>query len=74
MNAELAAMRAEMATKADIAALRAEMVTKHEIATFRNELLAALSEHKADLLKCVAGVLLIQGGIVVILMKLLPGH
>ena len=55
-----------LATKADIAPL----ATRAELAQLRTE----IAEAKADILKWVIGMLLVQGGVVVTLIKLLPGH
>ncbi len=46
------------------------LATKTDIA----ELKASIAESRADLLKWVIGLLLVQGGAVITLIKLLPGH
>jgi hypothetical protein len=46
------------------------LATKADIAELRSE----IAEAKADILKWVIGLLLVQGGVVVTLIKLLPGH
>jgi hypothetical protein len=79
-----------LATKADLAQevghirheigqLRTELVTttaqlRTEIAASEARLFASIAECKADILKWVIGLLLVQGGAVVTLIKLLPGH
>ena len=59
---------ATLATKADIMQLRTEM------GACEARLTAAIAESRADILKWVIGMLLVQGGVVVTLIKLLPGH
>ena len=68
----------ELATKADLAAVKAEL--KADLAGLESrvdiklaDLRTALFEVKADLLKWVIGLILVQGGVVVALIKLLPG-
>ena len=65
IRADLAAVKAEL--KADLAGLESRVDIK--LADLRT----ALFEVKADLLKWVIGLILVQGGVVVALIKLLPG-
>ena len=58
-------------TRADIEALRHE--TKADIEALRQETKANLAEVKSDLLKWMTGALIAQGGVIVALVKLLPG-
>ena len=62
---EIEALRQE--TKADIEVLRQE--TKASIAGVQRE----IAEVKSDLLKWMTGALIAQGGVIVALLKLLPG-
>ena len=55
----------------DIDALRQE--TKANIEALRQETKAGLAEVKSDLLKWMTGALIAQGGVIVALLKLLPG-
>ncbi len=58
-------------TKADIEVLRQE--TKADIEVLRQETKAGLAEVKSDLIKWMVGALIVQGGVIVALLKLLPG-
>ena len=58
-------------TRADIEALRHE--TRADIEALRQETKANLAEVKSDLLKWMTGALIAQGGVIVALVKLLPG-
>ena len=55
----------------EIEALRQE--TKANIEALRQETKASLAEVKSDLLKWMTGALIAQGGVIVALLKLLPG-
>ena len=70
-RAELDLVKADVATlKADVAGLKADMTAlKLEVAALRS----LIAEGKADTLKWVIGLVLVQGGVVVTLIKLLPG-
>ncbi len=66
---EIEVLRQE--TKADIEVLRQE--TKADIEVLRQETKAGLAEVKSDLIKWMVGALIAQGGVIVALLKLLPG-
>ncbi len=73
---EIEVLRQE--TKAGIEALRqgtqANIATvRQEIEVLRQETKANLAEVKADLIKWMVGALIAQGGVIVALLKLLPG-
>jgi hypothetical protein len=50
------------------------LATKGDVSTAVAQLRTEIAEAKADILKWVIGLLLVQGGVVVTLIKLLPGH
>ena len=60
LTKEIAAVRAEMATKADLAILRAELETK-------------MAELKADILRWVFGISVAQAATIIAILKLFPG-
>ena len=60
-------LNANLATQADIAAVQ------RDIEGLRQETKANLAEMKADLTKWMVGALIAQGGVIVALLKLLPG-
>ena len=66
---EIEVLRQE--TKAGIEVLRQE--TKADIEVLRQETKAGLAEVKSDLIKWMVGALIAQGGVIVALLKLLPG-
>ena len=73
---EIEVLRQE--TKADIAGVQRDIEgLRHETRTgmeaLRQETKAGLAEVKADLLKWMTGALIAQGGVIVALLKLLPG-
>ena len=73
---EIEVLRQE--TQANIATVRQEIdalrqETKANIEALRQETKANLAEVKSDLLKWMVGALIAQGGVVVALLKLLPG-
>jgi malonyl CoA-acyl carrier protein transacylase len=59
----------QMATKADIARLEAEMATKADIAEVRLE----IERVRSELVKWVAGLMIVHAAAVVASIKLLPG-
>ncbi len=68
-----------LATKSDLAAVKSDLAAvatqlRTEMGAMESRLNASISEAKADLLKWVIGLLLVQGGAVVTLIRLLPGH
>ena len=74
-KAELAAVRAEMATKPDIAAVREEMTTKTDFAEFRAEfkdLEVRLERRLTNQMFQMAFLVVMLGGFIVALLKLLP--
>ena len=60
-------LNTNLATQADIAAIH------QDIDALRQETKAGLAEVKSDLLKWMTGGLIAQGGVIVALLKLLPG-
>ncbi len=75
-KADIAGVRREIEvlrqeTRTGLEALRQE--TKVEIEALRQETKAGLAEVKSDLLKWMTGALIAQGGVIVALLKLLPG-
>ena len=60
-------LNANLATQADVAAIH------RDIEALRQETKAGLAEVKFDLLKWMTGALIAQGGVIVALLKLLPG-
>ena len=60
-------LNANLATQADVAAIH------RGIDALRQETRAGLAEVKSDLLKWMTGALIAQGGVIVALLKLLPG-
>ena len=71
-QADVAAIQRDIATvRQDIEILRQE--TKANIEALRQETKASLAEVKSDLLKWMTGALIAQGGVIVALLKLLPG-
>ncbi len=73
---EIEVLRQE--TKADIAGVQREIEvlrqeTKADIETLRQETKAEIAGVKSDLLKWMTGALIAQGGVIVALLKLLPG-
>ena len=75
-KADIDALRQE--TKANIATVRQEIEvlrqeTKADIETLRLGTQADLANIKSDLLKWMTGALIAQGGVIVALLKLLPG-
>lgn len=61
-----------LATKSDLAAAVTQLRT--EMGAMESRMNASMSEQKADILKWVIGLLLVQGSAVVTLIRLLPGH
>lgn len=70
VTADLAETKAEL--KADIALLRSEMLG--EIGKLRSDLRAEIAESRAETLKWMIGLLLVQGGLIVGILRLLPTH
>ena len=69
---EIAAVQREIATvQREIEVLRQE--TKADIEVLRQETKASMAEVKSDLIKWMVGALIAQGGVIVALLKLLPG-
>ena len=67
-------LNSNLATQADVAAIHQDIVTvRQEIEVLRQETKANLAEIKADLLKWMVGALIAQGGVIVALLRLLPG-
>ena len=60
-------LNANLATQADVAAIH------RDIDTLRQETKASITGVKSDLLKWMTGALIAQGGVIVVLLKLLPG-
>jgi len=60
-------LNSNLATQADIAGVQ------REIEALRQETKASIAEVKADLIKWMVGALIAQGGVIVALLKLLPG-
>ncbi|MCE2485495.1 MAG: DUF1640 domain-containing protein [Desulfurellaceae bacterium] len=60
-------LNSNLATQADVAAIH------RDIDALRQETKANLAEVKSDLLKWMTGALIAQGGVIVALLKLLPG-
>ncbi len=62
------------ATQADIAAVQRDIAAvQREIEVLRQETKANITEVKSDLIKWMVGALIAQGGVIVALLKLLPG-
>ncbi|NDV27620.1 hypothetical protein [Desulfovibrio sp. JC010] len=59
----------ELATRADLMAMKAELQV--EIATVRGELKAEVRDAKSEIIKWMAGLLIVQGGSIAALVKLL---
>jgi hypothetical protein len=70
LAADIAAVKAEL--KADIAALKAELKADNEL--LRSDMNGAIARGQAETLKWMIGLLLVQGGLIVGLLRLLPGH
>ena len=78
-------LNTNLATQVDIAAVQREIAavqreievlrqeTKADIEVLRQETRAGLAEVKSDLIKWMVGALIAQGGVIVALLKLLPG-
>ena len=78
-------LNTNLATQVDIAAVQREIAavqreievlrqeTKADIEVLRQETKAGLAEVKSDLIKWMVGALIAQGGVIVALLKLLPG-
>ena len=67
-------LNTNLATQADIAAIQRDIATvRQEIEVLRQETKATLAEVKSGLLKWMVGALIAQGGVIVALLKLLPG-
>ena len=71
-------LNSNLATQADIATVHQDIEilrqeTKADIEVLRQETRAGLAEVKADLIKWMVGALIAQGGVIVALLKLLPG-
>ena len=64
---QVSLLNTNLATQADIAAIH------QDIDALRQETKAGLAEVKSDLLKWMTGGLIAQGGVIVALLKLLPG-
>ncbi len=79
-QSDLAAVKNDVAAvKSDVAAVKSDLAAvatqlRTEMGPMESRLNASISEAKADLLKWVIGLLLVQGGAVVTLIRLLPGH
>ena len=83
IHRDIDALRQE--TKTDIAGVQREIevlrqetqaniaTVRQEIEVLRQETKAGLAEVKSDLLKWMTGALIAQGGVIVALLKLLPG-
>ena len=78
-QADVAAIHQDIAgVHQDIAGVQREIEvlrqeTKADIEVLRQETKAGLAEVKSDLLKRMTGALIVQGGVIVALLKLLPG-
>ena len=82
---QVSLLNTNLATQADIAAIhqdieilrqetKASIVgVQRDIEVLRQETKASLAEVKSDLLKWMTGALIAQGGVIVALLKLLPG-
>jgi hypothetical protein len=57
----------------EIAAIRAEMATKTDLAVFRAELEAKMAEHKAELIRWVFAISIAQAATILAILKLFPG-
>ena len=67
-------LNTNLATQADVAAIHQDIVgVQRDIEILRQETKAGLAEVKSDLLKWMTGALIAQGGVIVALLKLLPG-
>ena len=77
LKADVAAVKADLT--ADLAAVRAEqkadgVLLRSEMAALGNKLRAEIADSRAETLKWLIGLLLVQGGLIVGLLRLLPGH
>ena len=67
-------LNTNLATQADVAAIHQDIAeVQRDIEVLRQETKANLAEIKSDLLKWMTGALIAQGGVIVALLKLLPG-